>query len=187
MEEVKKFRDFTVNNIGIYLLTYVVIGVSFGAKIVYYNYSIDSEEFLIHAPRNGFIQWAQIGRYGLFFLKKYVFGYSLNTFFINVLTYVLLGAMTIFICYILYLIYGERKKGLWIIPVIFASSPILLEQYNFILQSLEVVISNFIVCVSVYFVYLYTCNKKAVMLIMSVVLGVCAFSVYPLPKIYKYF
>lgn len=179
MEEVNKFKSFIIGNIRLLVVTYLVIGLSFGAKIFYYNYSIDSEEFLIFAPRNGFIQWAQMGRYGLFFLKKYVFGYSLNVFFINVFTYLLLGVMTIFICYILYILYGERKKGLWIIPMIFVSSPILLEQYNFILQSLEVVISNLIVCISVYCVYLYTCNKKLLILVISTILGVCSFSVYP--------
>lgn len=179
MEEIKKFKNFTHENIHLYLFTYLVIGLSFGAKIIYYNYSIDTEEFLIIAPRNGFIQWAQIGRYGLFFLKKYIFGYDLNILFINILTYLLLGMMTLFICYILFSIYGGKKRGLWIIPLTFSSSAILLEQYNFILQSLEVIISNLSVCIAIYFIYLYSHNKKISLIFLSIILGIFSFSIYP--------
>ncbi|MGM0239777.1 glucosyltransferase domain-containing protein [Enterococcus sp. AZ103] len=179
LSELGRLKAFGKNNKALILLTYLVILVSFGAKIFYYNFSIDTEEFMLLAPMNGFIQWAEMGRYGLYFFKRFISGYTINVFLINILTYLILGLMSILFSYILDRIYQSRQKGSWIIPATFVSSAILLEQYNFILQSFEVALSNLCVILSVYFFYLFMSEKKKLFLAINIILGVCAFSVYP--------
>ncbi|MDH6363425.1 hypothetical protein M2139_000400 [Enterococcus sp. PF1-24] len=176
--EWQEIKNFVTKNKFLIGYTYLLIVLCYGAKLIFYNFSVDTEEFIMLSPVNQFVQWAQMGRYGLYYFKKIFTGYHINPYLINFGTYFMLGLMTNYLCFIFYRIY-QKKKGLLIIPSLFVTSAILLEQYNFILQSFEVVTANFLVVISVFMVHLFTHYKKSYFLLFSVILGIIGFSVYP--------
>lgn len=161
------------------IFTYVLTFVAYGAKIVYYNYAADTEEFMAMAPDNHYPAWAQMGRYGLWLFKRLFSGYNINVFFVNCLTYILWGLTSILFCYLIYRMYEPKKfSSLYVIPALLIPSTIMMEQLVFILQSVEINLSYITLIISVLLVFFFQTYKKWSMYLVSVILTIVAFSFY---------
>lgn len=162
------------------LFCFVIIALTYWPKIVFENYSIDTEDFIANGKETGFMQWLSIGRYGLFLMKQFITGYDLNIRVANVVTYTILCVIVIYLGYIFFQVCGGLSASeLSVIPLLFSTSAILLEQLNFVLQSVEVAFSYLLIFLSVHLIYLSAERKNSKYLIGSVLFCVMGFSVYP--------
>jgi hypothetical protein len=124
------------------------------------------------------MDWIRMERWGLAFLKIFSsFGMDLNVTFINLITYSLLAVSAIILCYIFWRA-GIKKHYLLIGSFIYLTSPLIIEQTNFILQSAEVVFSFCILYIGILMIQLYFESKKSCFLFTSIFLTILAFSIY---------
>lgn len=124
--------------------------------------------------------WLGLSRYSLVFFK-YIFGLydNINLRFFNIITYI-----NVFIYSIMYLYFIKidtkkdniTKDVLSILIVI--SSPVLLEQYNFTLQSPEVSFGMILMMISYITTYKYLKDNKIIYSIITIVLLTLTFGIY---------
>lgn len=179
--EKKKIVFFWNSKKNLYLFIVIITLVTYASKIVLYNYSIDTEQF-IKNPMNTLNWWLQIGRYGLVFLKRFLsFGMNMNIIFTNIVTYLLLANSAFLLCYLIWRKnrYVEKNYIYYISSALYVSSPIILEQTNFVLQSVEVLISLIFLIISIIFIQIGVTNKKIAFYILSMLLATFSFSIYP--------
>lgn len=141
-----------------YLLgfTIFITMLTFGIKVVYLDYSIDTE-VLMTRYASQLHAWQSIGRFGLVGLKKLLLPSNyVNVYFLNFLTYILFVLSILAICFLLYRIIGPQipQLALAAIPAVMIPSAINAEQFNFVLQSFEVALALFIMVGAVYFAWL---------------------------------
>jgi hypothetical protein len=133
---------------------------------------------MIYNPYKMLFQWISMERWGLSFLKIFSsFGIGVNVTFINLITYSLLATSVIILCYIFWRA-GIKKNYLLIGSFIYLTSPLIIEQTNFILQSAEVVFSFCILYIGIIMIQLYFESKKSCFLFISQILTILAFSIY---------
>jgi len=151
--QVKAFFSRSKHLLG---FTIFITMLTFGIKIVYLDYSIDTE-VLMTRYASQLHAWQSIGRFGLVGLKKLLLPSNyVNVYFLNFLTYTLFVLSVLAICFLLYRIIGPQipQLALAAIPAVMIPSAINAEQFNFVLQSFEVALVLFIIVGAVYFAWL---------------------------------
>lgn len=172
---------------------FLVILVTFFPKLRYENFATDTE-LMMRYPDDTLNWWLELGRYGLVALKKVLpYGTGIHIRLMNVLTYLLFFVATVLLLYIFDIVnrssrnqvQNRRRLTLFekmLAVGLFITSPIVLEQTNFILQSVEVNLGLVLTLLGFILfkksVAKYTVYRKSIY-----VLAVCAttfsFSVYP--------
>jgi hypothetical protein len=162
----------------IFIAVFLIITIIYFPKISNYNYSVDTER-MIRFPDYTLHWWLRLGRYGLVALTKIpIFGGGTHVGYINFLTYFLLFVSTIVLTF-LFDNTGKRTKIEQLLAIsLYVSTPVILEQTNFILQSAPVVFSTIIMLIGYGSLKKYIKTKKTFYLILGIFLEIFSFSVY---------
>ncbi|MBR1376743.1 MAG: glucosyltransferase domain-containing protein [Bacilli bacterium] len=162
-----------------YVILFVIVLVFSLYKIINISFSYDTDIFILN-HKIMMNSWIGISRFGLVFLK-YIFHLygDINIRTLNILTYI-----NIFIYSSLFLKFmkADRKDNnllrniLSIVLII--TSPILLEQYNFTLQSVEVSFAMILMVISFITTYKYLKDDMIVYGIITIPLLVICFGTY---------
>ncbi|MDT2525124.1 glucosyltransferase domain-containing protein [Enterococcus raffinosus] len=162
----------------IILLVFLLIGIVYLPKLINYNYSIDTER-MIRFPDYTLNWWLRLGRYGLVALTKLpIFGGGTNINYINFLTYVLLFFSAVILMYIFDKEADHTKIEQFLAVGLYVTTPIILEQTNFVLQSAPVVFASITMLIGYGLLRRYLETKQIRYLVLGVALETFSFSVY---------
>ena len=158
--------------IGILVLVfslYKIINISFG-------YDTD---LLILDPHNIMDSWLSLSRYGLVFIKYILNLYNnIDLRLFNIITYINIFLYSVLFLYYLNL---DRKSDTFrnvLSTILVITSPILLEQYGFTLQSPEVSFGVVLMMFTFILTYFYLKNNNKKYLIFIILLLVLCFGIY---------
>lgn len=155
-----------------------IILLCYSYKLTNINYSIDTEVFINNSIKFR-RDWTSLGRYFLYFLSiPFRFSTDINPQFLNIIAYTLLAISNIFLLYILFLCRIKTKLSYFVFSGFYLSSPIVIEQTNFILQAPEVLLSVVAILGSCYFMIKYINTGKIKYPFFSILINVFSFATY---------
>lgn len=179
--DVRSFIEFCRRNILMLISSVFFIVLAYGIKLSNCSISIDTE-IMINSYDGTLRHWLTIGRFGLDITKK-LFG--LNPFNPYVACFLMICAM--FLCcltwaYLLSYL-GNDLKGKSVIscifPIVFITSPLFSEQFNFILQGFEVALGLSFCSISLFLISKWILEHKSIFYaIFGTVFMVWGFSSY---------
>ena len=148
-------------------------------KIINVSIGYDTDIIIVN-PKYIMLSWIGLMRYGLVLLKSglYLYG-NVSIRLLNILTYVNVFIYSVLFLKFLKLDSSDKnifKNILSIILVI--TSPILLEQYYFTLQSVEVSLGMILMMISFILTYNYLKNNKLWYVLLIIPLLIICFSIY---------
>ena len=121
------------------LLLLGLLLLSFWPRLLSDGISIDTE-LLINDAKDQLKIWMSSGRYGLVATKLLLGLLPFNAAATTLLTFAALYAFGLLLAFLtanLLGLTGERATGVFVLPAVFLTAPILAEQFNFLLQSVE--------------------------------------------------
>lgn len=160
-------------------ITLFFIILSYGIKLFYFDFSIDSEVILSDYDRQ-IESWLKNDRIGLVFTKYLLFHGVFNPYVANFLTYVMFTIVSLLICFLVQRILKIQTKNIaiMIIPILFLTHPIFAEQFNFILQSFEVSLAILFLGIALLLTYYYINTGFKIFAIVSILLCTWSFLTY---------
>ena len=178
-KEKQRIVEFFTNNKFLFFFISLVTVVTYSAKLFLFSYSIDTDTLITDPVRN-LNWWLRIDRYGLVLLKRFtIFGMDVNVPLINMVTYVLLAFSACFLCYLVWRKTEMDAKYLYLASFLYLTSPTMIEQTNFILQSAEVVLSFLFLYTAILSIQLFIESRRSAFLIASILFTIACLSVYP--------
>lgn len=154
-----------------------------GAKLNSDIIGIDTED-LIHLQEGFYDGWLQSGRYGLVGLKYLLGNVQFNPYFTGAMT-LLLFAWAVSVFFMLFdkvgqAVGNEKARFLpWVLGgFLWISHPIMVEQFYFSLQSMEICIGILLTAVALYFTDCITKKMHWTYAVISVLLLIMTFSTY---------
>lgn len=169
--------------------TGLIVLLTFGIKIVWFDYSIDTE-VAIDNYQGILHSWVTINRFGVVLMKKLLFPHMFNPYLANTLTYATLFLVAAGLSLLFYRLASRVFKALpaylfVLFAALFVTSPILAEMFNFISLSFEICFGMLCVVGALYMAFLYVEYGGVATIVMSLLLSSFAFSVYQaLPAFY---
>lgn len=182
VESVREKRKTKENFLSKYLVIYIpvlllIIG-SYYPKIRYFNYSIDTER-MIRFPEYTLNWWLKLGRYGLVALSKIpLFGEGVHIRYINILTYFLLFVSVLILSYIFDTNAKRTRIEQFLAIGLYVTTPVILEQTNFVLQSQPVVFSTVLMFLGYGLLKAFVKKKNYALLVLGIILVTLSFTVY---------
>lgn len=175
MNTKKTIKEFFLENILSWIFVAFFLMLVYGIKVFNISISHDTEA-IIAVPEALYDSWIILGRFGLVLVKKILGIMSFNpyiaTFMMVVLMMINAIAWEYLFCSLTGMWYMKYK---WILPVVFFTSKIYVEQNAFILQTYEVNLVLLLVCFSLYAFFFVGSKWKYITMIM---INALAFSVY---------
>lgn len=180
------FSLFYKNSKKSFIVIAFFILLAFGCRLFSYSFSIDSEHY-IYSSQSTFNWWISLNRWGLAFINKIMNFDSISFWVTNFLTLIIMFLYCICINFLFYLHFIEENKNnflkyQFIFPIIFLTSPIFAEQYNFINQNFAVSLGILFTTISLILIrYSHLTSKmrfKFVFYAITVFLTTLSFSIY---------
>ncbi len=190
MNKIKKdFTNYIKKSKYSIIIIILFIIFAYGQRIISSSYSIDVEHY-IYDLSNSSANWEwmlALNRWGLVLLNKLLLFNSLPIFASNYLTIITIILYSIAFNYLFYTKISDKYKDRFlkyqfVFPIIFVTSPIFAEQYNFIHQSLSVAIGILLIPISIILIE-YTSNinnkyYKFFCYLIAILLAVLSFGIY---------
>ena len=162
---------------------------AFGQRLISSSFSIDTEFYIYNLNNTeNWNWWIGLSRWGLVFLNKYFLQMgTLPIYASNFLTVLFMIMYSIAYNYLFYTLISEKYKKAYlkyqfIFPIIFITSPIFAEQYNFVIQNAGVALAILIIPVSILLIHkaMQEKNKikKVLLYIFAICISILAFGVY---------
>lgn len=166
-------------------ITIFFLLLAFGERLISNSFSIDSEIY-IQSVDDTFFWWIGLNRWALVAINKLLSIGPLVIFQSNFLTICLIGIYSILLMYLFYLYIPKKWKDSYlkvqfILPIIFITSPIFAEQYNFLNQNVGIALGITFDIISILLLYYAdktTKWKKLILNIIGVALAVFTFGIY---------
>ena len=182
MEEVsiKGFTAFCKNNIPLIVTVSFALFFTYGIKL-FWSYNIGNDTALFMVDRAGNYVWfAQIGRFGLSLLSKILFIKEFNPYTVFFITFCLIWFFTISWSYIIAVFSGNTGRNNPLIPfaLVFMTMPVWVEQFYFLLQSVETALIISLCPYIVYLLFKGILDREKGKIICAFALLVLMFSVY---------
>ena len=178
----KGFLQFLKENTMLVLISALTIFLVYGAKLTTICFGVDTEHRI---ATQGYLNWLQIGRFGLVALQKLWCNFLPNKELFNPYLSVIFGCMFLFLaallwCFLLEVFSGGFIKKIAYIPfvIMFISHQVWTEQIYFALQSAECLFITFASPIAVYAMFLGTVKKDIKRITLGVLLAVFCTSVY---------
>lgn len=174
-----KIKEFIKEN-KYAIITIFILGVlTYLIKLTTYSFSIDTEAMLNNSEIQ-ILTWISIQRYGLAFFKNIYNLVIHNIVLTNILSFAFLYISVILTIYNINNVSKNKSRiANTILGAIIITSPIIVEQFNFTLQVLEISIS--LVLFNIAFILinkLIQNNKKIILIIPIIAFIVLAFACY---------
>lgn len=178
-------RDFIKRSKVPILITLFFLLLFFGIRLISNSFSIDTE-FYINHYKTDWNWWLGLNRWGLVFINNLLSIGPLVIFQANFMTMVFILGYSILFSYLFYLYIPDKFKDKYlkyqfIFPIIFITSPIFAEQYNFTNQNVAVSLAICLYAISlILFHHADKLNKgKRILInIIALAIAVLAFGVY---------
>lgn len=180
-EQIEEFsiKEFIKENLISIIIIFVLGIIVYGIKLFTYSFSIDTEALLTNRE-NLLKSWISISRFGLVFLKKIFDIAYVNLYIANWVGFFLLFISSILCIYNINIITNKNNKvANVLLGGLIVTSPIIVEQFNFTLQCVEVSIALLLLNLA------FTIINKSIIrdkidfkIIFSVIFVVLAFSCY---------
>lgn len=152
----KDIREYIKKSKWSILIVVLFILLSFGQRLISSSYSIDVEHYIHNLGVNtaNWTWWNSLSRWGLVMINKLALFNSFPIYasnYLAVITMIIYSFMFnyLFYCYIKEDYEDAFLKYQFIFPIIFVTSPIFAEQYNFIHQSFGVALGILMIPVSI--------------------------------------
>ena len=162
------------------IITIFILGlITYGIKLITYTYSIDTELFL--ADREATLSWwFQIGRFSLVLIKRIIDLPYINIWLANFVAYILLFLSVVICIYnVEKITEGKNKVANTLLGALIITSPIIVLQYNFTLQCVEICFSLLTLCLTFTIINKYILNKvKNYLFIIPIILTTFVFGSY---------
>lgn len=175
-----KIKEFCSHNIFNILFSCLMILSVYGIKLFNLVLSIDNEA-AISVPESLYSAWLSMGRWGLVAIKR-ITGFDFYNPFLSTFFFIFLIGLSVILWGMLFSKYIDNpnfKKFYWIFPVILFTSPIMAEQFGFLMQAFEVLFAFDLLAIAIYFIYKFFLEKRNYLyLVVNVVLVAFSFSVY---------
>lgn len=179
--DVNGFIKFIKANKFTIITTWFFILMAYGIKLFWYSISIDTEA-IINDYDSLLSSWVSIGRFGLILIKGML---RLKPFNPYIACFLMLCTMFLF-CMIWSYIFNylsfnssNRLVGLCVFPIIFLTSPLFAEQFNFILQGFEVAFAIALCGISVFLITKWVISSSnyihLILGLVCMVLGLAAY------------
>ena len=168
------------------IIVAIFLLLTYWARLISDSFSIDTELY-IQEYTHSFDWWLNLERWGLVILNKILKIGPLIIPHANFLTLLFIFIYSILYCYLFYLTIGNKYKEKYlkyqfIFPIIFITSPIFAEQYNFINQNASVSLAVCLVATSLILLFNSdNCNNnknKFLLIVASITLSTIAFGTY---------
>lgn len=177
----KNFICFCKNNVFAIILMWFFILLAYGMKLFYNNVLLDTSA-IINDYSALTHSWISFGRFGLVVTKKF---FGLNPFCSYAACFLMICGIFIFSLtwsYLLNYFAGENnKKSICscIFPILFLTSPLFAEQFNYILQSFEISFAIILCSLAVFFISKWIISSSNIVhLILGIGCMVWAFASY---------
>ena len=170
--------------------TFLLGLVTYAVKIISFGYGMDTLKF-ITMQDTYLMHWIQIGRPGMYFFKKYITSQYMNIYIANLCFVIFLCMTSLVICSIADVKlengqsnnYVSERLRLFIIPSLFITTPLFIQQAYFVLQNIEFSFSMLVVTFVALLVALEL-NNKVEFRLLSIFGLFIAFSCYQSFPIY---
>lgn len=169
-----------------FLVILLFILLVYGQRIISNSFSMDTEHY-IYSYSSNFEWWLILNRWGLVLINK-IFGFTPLVFWVtNFLTVLMIFVYSISFNYLFYSLIDDRYKKVFtkvqfIFPIIFVTSPIFVEQYNFLNQNFAVSLAIFLCSISLFLIIraeMFDSKKiKFLVYFISILLSTLSFGVY---------
>ena len=121
-------------------ISIIFLFAAYGLMLISSSFSIDSEYYISH---HAYQWWNNLGRWGLTLVNKVLYLDNLVLFFNDYFTILNLILFILVMGYLLYLYIHKKYEKIYlkvqfIFPIIFLTSPIFAEQFNFSMQNVAV-------------------------------------------------
>lgn len=152
-KDFSDFFTFLKNNKLTPVLCWFFLLLSYGIKLFYYSISIDTECIINNYDQLKY-GWFSINRPGLVITKRLFSLLPFNPYVANLL---MLCAVFVFLMLLSFIFYRVAKrfelkpKCVFVLPCIFITHPLFVEQFNFTLQAFEVSFAISLMFLSVFF------------------------------------
>lgn len=177
----EKIYNYVMKNIFAIIISAGFILAVYGIKLCTPSTSIDNEA-VISVRDSIYFAWLSMGRIGLVGLKKLCGQYIYNPIFsMAILVLGMLVSTVIWGMIFDSVAQKDKKQRLnpWIFSTILFTSPIIAEQFGFVMQAVEVLIAIDLCGVGLYFFFLYFSREKRIIyLLLNITMSMLAFSVY---------
>ncbi|MED4224292.1 glucosyltransferase domain-containing protein [Neobacillus cucumis] len=184
--EKNEFLAFVQKAKFLLVITIFFMILSYGIKLFYFDFSIDTEAILDDYPQQ-MDNWLNVNRLGLVFTKYLLFHHRFNPFVANILTFFTFTIVCYFLSYLVHRILGPVSKsaGMFILPILFLTHPIFAEQFNFTLQNFEVALGILFQVLALLLTYYYTQKNYIIFPVVAIVLNIWSFLTYQ--ALYSFF
>lgn len=152
--------------------------ITYGMKLFFYSISIDTE--VIMTSFDGQMRsWYSIGRFGLGIIKWFFNFNPFNPYFANWVMVLIFILSVVLLAFILESNYKKLSNlKLFIFSLMIISSPILAEQFNFILQGAEIAIAMLLLDIGFFLFTVYLDSKKIVFGLLAIPFFAISFGCY---------
>lgn len=181
IRSVNDLKEFIINNKVNVVFTFMLGFITFGIRIVYLNYGMDTFNYMYdnHEYLN---HWIKIGRPGMYFFKK-LFGSYMNIWLANISFAIFLCITSLGLCFLAVRKLQLRgnsieKNKLFIISSILITSPLFIQQYYFDLQNFEFSFAMFLIVIAVISNLYINPNNKYLISIFQIIGFLIVFSIY---------
>lgn len=185
-KENDKFKYYLKKSYKSIIIIAVFLLLTYWTRLISDSFSIDTELY-IQEYTHSFDWWFNLERWGLVLLNKILKIGPLIIPHANFLTVLFIFVYSILFSYLFYLNIGDKYKEKFlkyqfIFPIIFITSPIFAEQYNFINQNASVALAVCFVAASLILINksekTESLKRKYFLIISSIVLSTISFGTY---------
>lgn len=182
MNNVKKYLK--ASKLTILIVIFFLI-LAFGQRLLNGSFSMDTEFYITHYQID-WHWWLGLDRWGLVLINKILSIGPLVLFQSNFMTLILIGIYSISFCYLFYLFMPEKWKKSYlkiqfILPIIFITSPMFAEQYNFVNQNVAIAMGILFIALSMILIKeADKLDKKNMLLfnILAIIISTISFGIY---------
>lgn len=192
-KEENNLKNYLKKSYKSIIIIAIFLLLTYWARLISESFSIDTELYLENYL-SSYEWWLNLERWGLVLLNKILKVGPLIIPHANFLTILFIFIYSILFNYLFYINIGDKYKEKYlkyqfILPIIFITSPIFAEQYNFVIQSSSVSLAICFVATSLILVTKSENAKNSLskysLIITSIVLATIAFGTYQsIPLLY---
>ncbi len=177
---ILRFKNFCKDNIWNIIIVEVFILLGYGMKLFHVTISHDTES-IMSVSSNLYEAWYSMGRFGNILLKKMMGTYWFNPYVASFLMIVTISIASILWMYLFQYLSGSKKKNcfkFWVFPVLFFVSPIMADQFSFLLQAFEVAVAISLISVALILVFGAIINNEIWKYIPAIMILILCFGIY---------
>lgn len=175
----KDLKTFLKKEYKVIIALFIITLLTYFIKIFFYSISIDTETMLLH-PQDIISSWYSLGRFSLGLFKSIINLVCINITLTNITSILLIFLSSVTLIYSFYILDKKHKNTISYILLgsIFITSPYVVEQFNFTLQTVEISLCYLLQAISFIYINNYILTKKKTHFLISIILNILCIGAY---------